>query len=131
MALEAYGASHVLQEILTVKSDDTVGSASRPTRPSSRARHSEPGVPESFRVLIKELQSLALDIKVLSPDKQEIELKDLEEDIFGHDSEFKDELVPAIPPEAFRRGGRRRGRGLRLRRPRTGATHDLGLDDDF
>ena len=100
-ALEAYGASHVLQEILTVKSDDTVGRVKTYEAIVKGENIPEPGIPESFRVLIKELQSLALDIKVLNADKQEIELKDLDEDPYDRESEFKEELVPSITPEAF------------------------------
>ena len=72
-ALEAYGASHVLQEILTVKSDDVVGRVKTYEAIVKGENIPDPGVPESFKVLIKELQSLALDIKVLSTDKQEID----------------------------------------------------------
>ena len=89
-ALEAYGASHVLQEILTVKSDDTVGRVKTYEAIVKGENIPEPGIPESFRVLIKELQSLALDIKVLDSEGQEIELKDLDEDPFEHESEFKE-----------------------------------------
>ena len=100
-ALEAYGASHVLQEILTVKSDDTVGRVKTYEAIVKGENIPEPGIPESFRVLVKELQSLALDIKVLDSEGQEIELKDLEEDPFERESEYKDELVPTLTPEAF------------------------------
>ena len=61
----------------------------------------DPGVPESFKVLIKELQSIALDIKVLNADKEEIEIRELDDDIYANESEFKDELVPQITPEAL------------------------------
>ncbi len=79
-ALEAYGAAHTLQEILTVKSDDVTGRVR--TYESIVKGHNipEPGVPESFKVLVKELQALCLDIKVLDKDGAEIELKDDEED---------------------------------------------------
>ena len=79
-ALEAYGAAHTLQEILTVKSDDVTGRVR--TYESIVKGHNipQPGVPESFKVLVKELQSLCLDIKVLDKDGQEIELKDDDED---------------------------------------------------
>ena len=100
-ALEAYGASHVLQEILTVKSDDTIGRVKTYEAIVKGENIPDPGVPESFKVLIKELQSLALDIKVLSEDKQEIEIRELEDDIYTTESEFKDELGPVIPPEAM------------------------------
>lgn len=80
-AIEAYGASHTLQEILTVKSDDVVGRVKTYEAIVKGENIPEPGVPESFKVLIKELQSLCLDVKVLSDDKQEISIKeDIEDD---------------------------------------------------
>ena len=100
-ALEAYGASHVLQEILTVKSDDTIGRVKTYEAIVKGENIPEPGVPESFKVLIKELQSIALDIKVLDKDKNEIEIRELDDDIYATESEFKDELVPQATPEAL------------------------------
>ena len=81
-ALEAYGAAYTLQEILTVKSDDVTGRGR--TYESIVKGHNvpQPGVPESFKVLVKELQSLCLDIRVLDDKGEEIELKDDEEDDF-------------------------------------------------
>jgi DNA-directed RNA polymerase subunit beta len=80
-ALEAYGAAHTLQELLTVKSDDVVGRVKTYEAIVKGENIQEPGVPESFKVLLKELQALCLDVKVLNVDKKEIELKELEEDI--------------------------------------------------
>ena len=100
-ALEAYGASHVLQEILTVKSDDTIGRVKTYEAIVKGENIPDPGVPESFKVLIKELQSIALDIKVLNADKEEIEIRELDDDIYANESEFKDELVPQITPETL------------------------------
>ncbi|MBD7907537.1 DNA-directed RNA polymerase subunit beta [Sporosarcina gallistercoris] len=79
-ALEAYGAAYTLQEILTVKSDDVVGRVKTYEAIVKGESVPQPGVPESFKVLIKELQSLGLDVKMLSEDFEEIELRDLEED---------------------------------------------------
>ncbi len=79
-ALEGYGASHVLQEMLTVKSDDIVGRVKTYEAIVKGENIPKPGVPESFKVLIKELQSLALDVKVLDENKNEVELKDDLED---------------------------------------------------
>ncbi|QGH32708.1 DNA-directed RNA polymerase subunit beta [Gracilibacillus salitolerans] len=79
-ALEAYGAAYTLQEILTVKSDDTVGRVKTYEAIVKGDNVPEPGIPESFKVLIKELQSLGMDVKMLSGDEQEIELRDDEED---------------------------------------------------
>ena len=75
-ALEAYGAAHTLQEILTVKSDDVVGRVKTYESIVKGENVPEPGVPESFKVLIKELQSLGLDVKLFSGDNQELELKE-------------------------------------------------------
>ncbi len=79
-ALEAYGASYTLQEILTVKSDDVVGRVKAYEAIVKGENIPEPGVPESFKVLIKELQSIGLDIKVLSADAKEIMIQDEEDD---------------------------------------------------
>jgi DNA-directed RNA polymerase subunit beta len=75
-ALEAYGAAHTLQEILTVKSDDIVGRVKTYEAIVKGENVPEPGVPESFKVLIKELQSLGLDIRLYSEDNKELELKE-------------------------------------------------------
>ena len=79
-ALEAYGAAYTLQEILTVKSDDTTGRVRAYEAIVKGHNIPEPGVPESFKVLVKELQALCLDVRVLDKDGVEIELKDDEED---------------------------------------------------
>ena len=76
-ALEAYGAAYTLQEILTVKSDDTIGRVKTYEAIVKGQNIPTPGVPESFKVLVKELQSLALDIRVLGEDGEEIELSKL------------------------------------------------------
>jgi DNA-directed RNA polymerase subunit beta len=79
-ALEAYGAAYTLQEILTVKSDDVVGRVKTYEAIVKGENVPEPGVPESFKVLIKELQSLGMDVKILSGDEKEIEMRDTEDD---------------------------------------------------
>ncbi len=79
-ALEAYGAANTLQEILTVKSDDVVGRVKTYESIVKGENVPEPGVPESFKVLIKELQSLGLDIKVLAENKEEIKISDVYDD---------------------------------------------------
>ena len=79
-ALEAYGAANTLQEILTVKSDDVVGRVKTYEAIVKGENVPEPGVPESFKVLIKELQSLGLDIKVLAENKEEIKIGELTDD---------------------------------------------------
>ena len=84
-ALEAYGAAHILQEILTVKSDDIVGRVKTYESIVKGNNISEPGIPEAFKVLLKELQSLALDVKVLTESGEELVIRELEDD---------DETVP-------------------------------------
>lgn len=79
-ALEAYGAAYTLQEILTVKSDDVVGRVKTYESIVKGENVPEPGVPESFKVLIKELQSLGMDVKILSGDEQEIEMRELDDE---------------------------------------------------
>lgn len=89
-ALEAYGAAYTLQEILTVKSDDVVGRVKTYESIVKGQNIPEPGVPESFKVLIKELQSLGLDVKVLDKNDDEIDLKqnfDDDDDISFNPSE--------------------------------------------
>jgi DNA-directed RNA polymerase subunit beta len=80
-ALEAYGAAYTLQELLTVKSDDVVGRVKTYEAIVKGENVPEPGVPESFKVLIKELQALGLNVKVLSEDAKEIEIRDGDEDL--------------------------------------------------
>ena len=79
-ALEAYGAAYTLQEMLTVKSDDTIGRVKTYEAIVKGENVPEPGVPEGFKVLIKELQALGLDMRLLSPDNEELELKENIED---------------------------------------------------
>ena len=79
-ALEAYGAANTLQEILTVKSDDIVGRVKAYEAIVKGKNIPAPGVPESFKVLIKELESLSLDVKVLDADHNEIVIKELEDE---------------------------------------------------
>ena len=93
-ALEAYGAANMLQEILTVKSDDVVGRVKTYEAIVKGENIPEPGIPESFKVLIKELQSLALDVQILSKDQKEMEIKediDDEEDIDAIDDDTESE----------------------------------------
>jgi DNA-directed RNA polymerase subunit beta len=80
-ALEAYGAAYTLQELLTVKSDDVVGRVKTYEAIVKGENVPEPGIPESFKVLIKELQSIGLDIKILTEDAQEIQIRDTDDDV--------------------------------------------------
>ncbi len=94
-ALEAYGAAYTLQEILTVKSDDVVGRVKTYEAIVKGQNVPQPGVPESFKVLIKELQSLGLDVKVLDKDNEEIDLKQT------FDDDEDDVHISAVDDEAF------------------------------
>ncbi|MEW9095688.1 MAG: DNA-directed RNA polymerase subunit beta [Clostridiaceae bacterium] len=103
-ALEAYGAAHTLQEILTVKSDDVVGRVKTYEAIVKGENIPEPGVPESFKVLIKELQALCLDVKVLNDDKEEIKLKESVEDELEEldvNMEGTEEYVPPTPSDEY------------------------------
>ena len=106
-ALEAYGAAYTLQEILTVKSDDVVGRVKAYESIVKGDNIPEPGVPESFKVLIKELQAIGLDIKVLNEDAKEIAIRDEEDEDIGEkarsldlDVEGVDESGNPPPPPA-------------------------------
>ena len=129
-ALEAYGASHVLQEILTVKSDDTIGRVKTYEAIVKGENIPDPGIPESFKVLLKELQSLALDIKVLDANNEEIEIRELDDDAYANDSEFKEELVPSMPNEAMAEEEEAAAEDFDFDDLELG-DDDLMLDDDF
>ncbi len=100
-ALEAYGASYTLQEILTVKSDDVVGRLKTYESIVKGDNIPEPGVPEGFKVLIKELQSLALDVRILSEDDQEITIKDIDYEV--NEKEKARELGLELPESTVAR----------------------------
>jgi len=92
-ALEAYGAAYTLQEMLTVKSDDVVGRVKTYEAIVKGENIPEPGVPESFKVLVKELQSLGLDVRLYSEDNQELELKENIEDGIDFDPEKNKDIL--------------------------------------
>ena len=114
-ALAAYGAAYTLQEVLTVKSDDVVGRVKTYEAIVKGENVPEPGIPESFKVLIKELQSLALDVKVFTDQSEEIEIKeeiddDMEgldvniegrEDDTGSDFDLENDVVPNVIDDDF------------------------------
>jgi DNA-directed RNA polymerase subunit beta len=81
-ALEAFGAAYALQELLTIKSDDVLGRVKVYEAIVKGENIPEPGIPESFKVLIKEMQSLCLDVEVLNRDGSEIKMNEIDEDIF-------------------------------------------------
>ena len=89
-ALEAYGAAHILQEILTVKSDDIVGRVKTYESIVKGNNISEPGIPEAFKVLLKELQSLALDVKVLTENNEELIIREFDDEEDTRDSRRDD-----------------------------------------
>jgi DNA-directed RNA polymerase subunit beta len=96
-ALEAYGAAYTLQEILTVKSDDVVGRVKTYEAIVKGENIPEPGVPESFKVLVKELQSIGLDLRVLDEDGEDISLQDDEDDMADGPVEAIQEFRPEAP----------------------------------
>ncbi|MCI6243751.1 MAG: DNA-directed RNA polymerase subunit beta [Lachnospiraceae bacterium] len=107
-ALEAYGAAYTLQEILTVKSDDVVGRVKTYEAIIKGENIPEPGIPESFKVLLKELQSLGLDVKVLDEDRNEVELIETSEygntdinAIIGNDKDFAFEDSESFEKHGF------------------------------
>ena len=128
-ALEGYGAAHTLQEILTVKSDDVVGRVKTYEAIVKGQNIPTPGVPESFKVLIKELQALALDIRVLDENHQEIEIRELDDE--------DDDLDDALPAghEPLPEDDEEFGEGAAAGNEEGGADLDLdgdiNLDDDF
>ena len=117
-ALEAYGAANTLQEILTVKSDDIVGRVKTYEAIVKGTNIPAPGLPESFKVLIKELKSLALDIKVLDRDKNEIIIRELDDDDLDMDT------TPAARPDE---GGEETEEPAAAHE---GETPDAGEEDD-
>ena len=97
-ALEAYGAAYTLQELLTVKSDDVIGRVKTYEAIVKGENVPEPGIPESFKVLIKELQSLGLDVKVYSADAEEIIIRETDDDI-GETAKELDLNIESVEPE--------------------------------
>ena len=97
-ALEAYGAAYTLQEILTIKSDDTIGRVKAYEAIVKGENVPQPGVPESFRVLIKELQSLGMDVKMMSAEDEEIEMKDDDDDNIPNATPALEEVQAPVAP---------------------------------
>ncbi len=126
-ALEAYGAAYTLQEMLTVKSDDTIGRVKAYEAIVKGENIPEPSIPESFKVLLKEMQALALDVNVISERGGEIEVRDEDDELLRAAEELGIDLTPGslrVQPrdaavgeiEAGERGRRRRSRDRRARR---------------
>jgi DNA-directed RNA polymerase subunit beta len=99
-ALEAYGAAYALQELLTIKSDDVLGRVKVYEAIVKGENIPEPGIPESFKVLIKEMQSLALNVEVLSAEGKEIEMRETDEDVFRAAEELGIDLSRREPAGA-------------------------------
>ena len=129
-ALEAYGASYTLQEILTVKSDDSIGRVNTYEAIVKGQNVPKPGVPESFKVLIKELQSLALDVKVLDINQEEIDLRqnfDEDNDPIPHDTSYADENTA----DSTDYSGDSIGNEGFMFEDQDGEAETLGKDDEF
>ena len=124
-ALEAYGAAYTLQEMLTIKSDDTIGRVKAYEAIVKGENIAEPSIPESFKVLLKEMQSLSLDVHVLSDEGREVEVREEDDELLRAAEELGIDLSPASVRAAAAdadgaggggrraRGGRRPGRRLR------------------
>ena len=118
-ALEAYGAAYTLQEMLTIKSDDTVGRVKAYEAIVKGENIAEPSIPESFKVLLKEMQSLALDVNVVSEEGQRAEMRDEDDDLLRAAEELgidlsgvraeEDDPPPAVRRTAEETAGRSRG----------------------
>ena len=107
-ALEAYGAAYCLQELLTIKSDDVLGRVKVYEAIVKGENIPEPGIPESFKVLIKEMQALCLNVEVLADDGEEIEMRELDEDVFRTAEELGIDLTrPSAAPMRKRRDAAR------------------------
>ena len=114
-ALEAYGAAYTLQEMLTIKSDDTIGRVKAYEAIVKGENIAEPSIPESFKVLLKEMQSLSLDVHVLSDEGREVEVREEDDELLRAAEELGIDLSPASfaappasrPPRRSRRARRR------------------------
>ena len=130
-ALEAYGAAYTLQEMLTIKSDDTIGRVKAYEAIVKGENIAEPSIPESFKVLLKEMQSLALDVHVLSDEGREVEVREEDDELLRAAEELGIDLSPGSLRAAARQptaeeteeggGERRRRRGRARARCRRGA----------
>ena len=127
-ALEAYGAAYTLQEMLTIKSDDTIGRVKAYEAIVKGENIAEPSIPESFKVLLKEMQSLSLDVHVLSDEGREVEVREEDDELLRAAEELGIDLSPtsvrgaAAPP---------RPRRSRRARPRRAPTSSLASDENL
>jgi DNA-directed RNA polymerase subunit beta len=104
-ALEAYGAAYTLQEMLTIKSDDTIGRVKAYEAVVKGENIPEPSIPESFKVLLKEMQSLALDVKVVSVDGGDVAVREEEDELLRAAEELGIDLRPVADRAAARAPG--------------------------
>ena len=95
-ALEAYGAAYTLQEMLTIKSDDTIGRVKAYEAIVKGENIAEPSIPESFKVLLKEMQSLSLDVHVLSDEGREVEVREEDDELLRAAEELGIDLSPSV-----------------------------------
>ena len=116
-ALEAYGAAYTLQEMLTIKSDDTVGRVKAYEAIVKGENIAEPSIPESFKVLLKEMQSLALDVNVVSEEGERAEMREEDDDLLRAAEELGIDLSPACARPTARRPMRRSSTRARPSRP--------------
>ena len=135
-ALEAYGASYTLQEILTVKSDDVVGRVKTYEAIIKGENIPEPGVPESFKVLLKELQALALDVRVLNEDGTEVDMSEnIDEPETSFRSVLENESRRYAHSESFGDYGYSeqefRNGQLEAVEPEESFEEDMPMEDDF
>ena len=151
-ALEAYGAAYTLQEMLTIKSDDTIGRVKAYEAIVKGENIAEPSIPESFKVLLKEMQSLSLDVHVLSDEGREVEVREEDDELLRAAEELGIDLSPSVraaaatpsaqeveegaledgvrPRGRRRREARRRSRGARAgRRGARGLRPAIGQHD--
>ena len=117
-ALEAYGAAYTLQEMLTIKSDDTIGRVKAYEAIVKGENIAEPSIPESFKVLLKEMQSLSLDVHVLSDEGREVEVREEDDELLRAAEELGIDLSPAASAAPRRRRAPRRSRRARRRTAR-------------
>ena len=110
-ALEAYGAAYTLQEMLTIKSDDTIGRVKAYEAIVKGENIAEPSIPESFKVLLKEMQSLALDVHVQSDDGRDVEVREEDDELLRAAEELGIDLSPAAVRGGDARADGRGGRG--------------------
>ena len=132
-ALEAYGSAFTLQEMLTIKSDDTIGRVKAYEAIVKGENIAEPSIPESFKVLLKEMQSLALDVQVLSDEGREVEVREEDDELLRAAEELGIDLSPGSLRAAARaadgRGGRGGRRGRRRGRASSRSPTDEVLED--